>query len=227
MTIAYPPPEPDELRAAAIHTTALSASIALFLCPSDAGAPFEDGGTNYRGNSGVGGYPARSYLHPDSGNGLLQELGLIRPAQVVDGLSHTAAFSERLRGSGGQPLKPDRDYWVIRTGIYGTADDGLMACRIAARPFFDDDGFRLAGDHWFWEGLDRTFYTHAQAPNGIIPDCLQGALKTPTGVSTARSQHPGGVNVLMADASVRFVGETITQAVWRGLGTRNGGELVD
>jgi prepilin-type processing-associated H-X9-DG protein len=96
-----------------------------------------------------------------------------------------------------------------------------------SRPYFDNDGFALAGDHWIWEGLDRTFYTHAQVPNGSIPDCLQGALKTPPGVSTARSRHFGGVNTLMGDGSVRFVGETIAPAVWRGLGTRNGGELVD
>ena len=78
-----------------------------------------------------------------------------------------------------------------------------------------------------WEGLDRSFYPHAQVPNGIVPDCLQGALKTPPGVSTARSHHFGGVNALMGDGSVRFVAETIAQAVWRGLGTRNGRELVD
>jgi prepilin-type processing-associated H-X9-DG protein len=188
---------------------------------------FVDGGTNYRGNTGVGGYPVRSFLHPDSGNGIFQEGVLTMPSQVADGLSHTVAFSERLRGSGGQPLSPDRDYWVIRTGMYGSADDALASCRIAGRPQFNSAAFAQAGDHWFWEGLDRTFYTHAQVPNGIIPDCLQGALKTPPGVSTARSRHFGGVNALMGDGSVRFVAETIATAVWRGLGTRNGRELVD
>lgn len=227
VTIAYPPPSPSEAAAAEANATALSATISLFLCPSDGGGAFAAGGTNYRGNAGVGGYPERSFLHPDSGNGLFQELRATKAAQVVDGLSHTVACCERLRGSGVHPLRPDRDYWLIRTGIYGTADDALASCRIAARPFFDSDGFAFAGDHWFWEGLDRTFYTHAQAPNGTIPDCLQGALKTPPGVSTARSHHPGGVNALMADGSVRFVSEMISTAVWRGLGTRNGGELVD
>ncbi len=226
-TIGYPPPSEPEIAAAAANATALSASIATFLCPSDGFGTFKQGGTNYRGNAGVGGFPDRSFIHTDSGNGFFQEDGLTRPSQVVDGLSHTVAFSERLRGSNGHPLRPDRDYWAIQTGNYGTADDGLTACRIAARPYYDSYGFVLAGDHWLWEGLDRTFYTHAQVPNGIIPDCLAGALKTPPGVSTARSLHPGGVNALMGDGSVRFVGETISQAVWRGLGTRNGHELVD
>jgi prepilin-type N-terminal cleavage/methylation domain-containing protein len=227
VTIAYPSANATEVAAADTNTTALSAAISLFLCPSDGAAMFVDGGTNYRGNTGVGGYPQRSFLHPDSGNGIFQEAVVTRDSQVVDGLSHTVEFSERLRGSGVHPLRPDRDYWVIRTGVYGTADDALAACRVAARPQFDGDGFVLAGDHWLWEGLDRTFYTHAQVPNGVIPDCLQGALKTPPGVSTARSHHFGGVNALMGDGSVRFIAETIAQAVWRALGTRNGGELVD
>lgn len=225
-TIGYPPADATEVAAARTNATALSMGISLFLCPSDGGGTFA-GGVNYRGNTGVGGYPTRSFIHPDSGNGFFQDMAAIRQSQISDGLAHTVAFSERLRGSGAHPLRPDRDYWLIRTGVYGTADDGLNSCRIAARPYFDDGGFALAGDHWLWEGLDRTFYTHTQVPNGIIPDCLQGALKTPPGVSTARSHHFGGVNALMGDGSVRFVGETISQAVWRGLGTRDGHELVD
>lgn len=44
--------------------------------------------------------------------------------------------------------------------------------------------------------------------------------------ATARSFHTGGVNVLLLDGSVRFVSDTITPAVWRGLGTREGGEVL-
>ena len=36
-------------------------------------------------------------------------------------------------------------------------------------------------------------------------------------MSTARSGHFGGVNVLMGDGSTRFVSETISTAVWRGM----------
>jgi prepilin-type processing-associated H-X9-DG protein len=44
---------------------------------------------------------------------------------------------------------------------------------------------------------------------------------------TARSYHPGGVNALFMDGSVRFITNSIPQATWRALGTRNGGEAVD
>ena len=36
----------------------------------------------------------------------------------------------------------------------------------------------------------------------------------------------GGVNVLFMDGSVKFVKESIALSVWRGLSTRNGGEIV-
>jgi prepilin-type N-terminal cleavage/methylation domain-containing protein/prepilin-type processing-associated H-X9-DG protein len=42
----------------------------------------------------------------------------------------------------------------------------------------------------------------------------------------ASSAHPGGVNVSMADGSVRFIKNSISLPVWWGLGTRNGGEIV-
>jgi prepilin-type processing-associated H-X9-DG protein len=44
--------------------------------------------------------------------------------------------------------------------------------------------------------------------------------------ATARSYHAGGVNALFMDGSVRFIANSIPQATWRALGTRNGGEPV-
>ena len=55
-------------------------------------------------------------------------------------------------------------------------------------------------------------------------------------ITTASSEHPGGVNVLMGDGSVRFVKETVdswngsapqSYGVWQKLATRNGGESID
>ena len=87
--------------------------------------------------------------------------------------------------------------------------------------------FRSGGLWWFWTGKDQTLYTHTQPPNGRIVDCLTSGQQPPSGMVTARSMHPGGVNALMGDGSVRFVSDSIDPAVWRGLGTRNGAELVD
>ena len=43
---------------------------------------------------------------------------------------------------------------------------------------------------------------------------------------TASSNHPGGVNVLLADGAVRFIKESIGQRTWWALGTRAGGEVI-
>jgi len=164
--------------------------------------------------------------YPDSGNGLFPDRGNVSPSHVTDGLSHTAAFSERNLGSGRlDSPSPERDYTNATMPWFRTADDMLKASRIAARR--DNYCFANAGDYWFWGWRATTLYTHTQEPNGRVPDGIVDPVKLIMGMVTARSQHPGGVNLLMGDGSTRFVTETISRAVWRGLGTRGGGELVE
>jgi prepilin-type processing-associated H-X9-DG protein len=43
---------------------------------------------------------------------------------------------------------------------------------------------------------------------------------------TARCYHPGGVNALLADGSLRFVTSTVSGVVWRALGSASNGEVV-
>ena len=207
-----------------VHRTVSRVSIASFLCPTDGGA-FALSGNNYRANVGVGPNVATTAEHPDSGNGLFLEVRTMTAAWVPDGLSHTVAFSERLRGTGrrDQP-SPERDYYRS-IGFVRTADDLIQNCRILARAE-NRNVFDAGGAWWFWAGRERTLYNHAQVPNGRVPDCLDRNI-TAHGMATARSRHPGGVNGLMGDGAVRFVSDSINIQVWRGLGTRNGGELVD
>ena len=206
------------------NSTVSLRGIGMFLCPSDRGA-FQDTGNNYRGNTGVGPNMSAWAECPDSGNGVFPEIETIRIAGIPDGLSHTVAFSERLRGSGrrGQ-IDPERDVFQ-RHGFVNTGDQILNACLVSGRA--PNTGFVTSGHWWFWTGRGRTLYTHTQSPNGVIPDCSHGSIIPEIDMATARSRHPGGVNVLMADGSGRFVTDSIAQDVWRGLGTRNGGELVD
>jgi prepilin-type processing-associated H-X9-DG protein len=217
----------------AAAATAANTGLGVFLCPSDSMTPDRVVGNSYRFNIGVGPAEVWSLETMDSANGFLTSPGCTSDAQFIDGLSHTAAVSERLMGSGGVAGLglPERDYHYLQNqyGVfcYGDADYALDGCYLAAHMPTSLYLYTAAGTSWFLAGLQFTHYNHAQEPNGIIPDALCTTYVDPWGVSGARSWHNGGVNVLMADGSARFEAETIQRSVWRGLGTRNGGEPID
>ncbi|HBN74994.1 MAG TPA: prepilin-type cleavage/methylation domain-containing protein [Planctomycetaceae bacterium] len=54
-----------------------------------------------------------------------------------------------------------------------------------------------------------------------------GSAGSPTyAIITARSYHQGTVNAVLLDGSVRSVSENIDLSIWRGIGTRAGGEVL-
>jgi len=231
ITLTGPPVETAMGGINLAQMTALRTGVSLFLCPSD--GQTTRSGTNYRVNAGVGPEVRPSVRYPDSGNGFFPELGLVKASRVTDGLSHTAAMSERLQGLGSLEDQgpgtsdagpPDRLLFHLPIAVR-TADQLLKGCRAVARP--GNASFSAVGRVWLWSGRHFTAYSHTQPPNGPIPDCALAAISPPPGMATVRSQHPGGVNVLMGDGSVRFVQSTIDTHIWRGLGTRDGRELVD
>jgi prepilin-type processing-associated H-X9-DG protein len=210
------------------NSTALNVRLAFLICPTDGGTPEREYVTSYRGNVGVGPHWDRSANCPDSGNGFFPWEVVGRASFFPDGLSHTVALSERLLGTGNRAQRnPERDFGdpLLGSWTHKPADFALKACRYAAtRPEFP--AFVRGGFQWYYVGLGNSHYTHAQEPNGSIPDALARA-DPPQGVATARSHHPGGVNVLMGDGSNRFVAEDIDRSIWRAIGTRNGGEVVE
>ena len=97
---------------------------------------------------------------------------------------------------------------------------------------------------WVWPGMGGSIFTALYGPNSItgdtIPACdtnpllpgppcnppaTAGGSPAPGGTigdyASARSQHPGGVNVAMCDGSNHFVTDTIDINVWRAYATRN------
>jgi len=87
-----------------------------------------------------------------------------------------------------------------------------------------------------WNGCMFMAYT---LPNSKIPDQMGNAVycgrpdlgnppcnaNTPI-FNTARSQHPGGVTMLLGDGSVRFLKDSVNVDTFRALSTPNGGEVV-
>jgi prepilin-type N-terminal cleavage/methylation domain-containing protein/prepilin-type processing-associated H-X9-DG protein len=211
------------------NLTAFMTPVAGYLCPSDPGAVPTAYGCNYRGNYGVGPHHATTAESIDSSIGFYSAYGVLGPPAFTDGLSHTVAYSERLRGTGNdsRAIVPSRDFGNILVMTYcdfGSADYALSCCKLAATRSFPAS--RRAGFCWFFGDFECTAYCHAQEPNGRIPDAISPT-GVVTGIATARSLHPGGVNCLMGDGSVRFTKDGVTRPVWRALGTRNGDELVE
>ncbi len=228
---AHPGPTTPRLE----NSTAFETTLSFYLCPSDGAERLRTHGNNYRGNFGVGPAPNTSAESPDGGNGFYNLPMTLRAASFTDGLSHTVAYSERLRGSGVNAqidpgsAKPERDFGDLGISIKPSpferdADYALAWCRVAAATAFPS--FTNGGYTWLISKRATTTYCHAQEPNGPIPDAIPGVPQA-WGIVTARSWHRGGVNALMADGSVRFVRDGISRRVSRALGTRNGGELVE
>ena len=68
----------------------------------------------------------------------------------------------------------------------------------------------------------RSYINHYHNPNSNVPD--MGTCGN--GVFGARSEHVGGVHVLLCDGSVRFVSENMDLSTWRAVGSRNNGDRV-
>jgi prepilin-type processing-associated H-X9-DG protein len=45
-------------------------------------------------------------------------------------------------------------------------------------------------------------------------------------IRTARSMHPGGVNITLADGSVRFVSQVVNLSIWQAISSPGEGETI-
>ena len=127
---------------------------------------------------------------------------------------------------------------------YDEIGDGTSNTLLASE-IIPGDALCVRGLWWAEEGV---YFQQEYPPNDQTPDVVRigrcgdqavnMAAKAPcdgslpfnhyyVNVHTARSAHPGGVNVTMCDASVSFVSNDIDLAVWRAMGTPNGGEVFE
>lgn len=180
-------------------------------------------------------------------------LGFFGFEGIRDGTSNTALFSEKLIGIVGNPAVTVNDRNGKR-GLYdiaypggmdsdrtgALAMQGVQACRsIPANKLSGRSntggGTSLSGAHWSlgypWHTMNSA-YTHFNTPNGHSCTSTTDtageshAWGGAAGIITATSNHPGGVNVALADGSVRFVKDTVNVQTWWAIGTRAGGEVI-
>jgi prepilin-type processing-associated H-X9-DG protein len=82
------------------------------------------------------------------------------------------------------------------------------------------------GSGWAWSFMGNgNTYSHTMMPNEKSCHIFNGGDDWyGFTMHSASSEHPGGVNVAMADGAVRFVSQSVSEQVWWAVGTRNGGE---
>jgi prepilin-type N-terminal cleavage/methylation domain-containing protein/prepilin-type processing-associated H-X9-DG protein len=198
---------------------AATTPVKTFVCPADAGAGrvpgLRYGGTSYAACAGSGLVNWGSLTQAD---GVFYLGSTVRVEEITDGTSTTAAFSERTLGGGASaaPRDPNR---TIRE-IPGGSDPTPAACVPGAAGEWNPE----RGGKWIVGNYGNTLYNHYFPPNARDCECMNMTQQKAQG--GPRSQHPGGVNVLFCDGSVRFVADGVNLAAWRALATRDGGEVA-
>jgi prepilin-type N-terminal cleavage/methylation domain-containing protein/prepilin-type processing-associated H-X9-DG protein len=243
INFALPPATPDQgvnmmgdviLPALAVHAnlTAVSARIESFVCPSDVTLNEWPGRNSYVVNQGGWMYdPTRNA----ESVGAFADRSAVRVSAISDGLSQTAFASERLLGAG--PLRKDLSGWYMymRPPMPTSLDETYATCQMIGPG--KTIWYNQTGSAWASGEMANTAYNHVATPNDRSCAIMDNAqMMAPWSGDAAHlpwymqvppsSGHPGGVNVLAGDGSVRFVKETVSLRAWRSLGSRAGGEAV-
>ncbi len=200
-SLDFPGQPPDASEA---NAQLLAYPVSQFLCPADPAA--KDGANSYRLSEGWNG------TLPGNPDPLPERL-----ADIRDGLSGTALFSERLIGGSG---RANQNALLVNVDA-GFLGSGCVQVQLPPGTPTPNDPF--VGATWLRGASRHVAYSHFFPPNSRLLDC-EASGWIAMSVMTARSAHPGGVNLVFADGHGQFVGNEIELAVWRAWGTPNGGE---
>ncbi|MGD9632790.1 MAG: DUF1559 domain-containing protein [Pirellulales bacterium] len=218
------------------NKSGVAQALPEFLCPSDLGQPVKSawGPTNYvacAGSGAGGGTPFET-------DGVFFVNSATTFAKLGDGSSHTVAMSESLLGedtelnatSGfvGSTAQRTYKFTLNFSAVVDLTDarcDGTKNYNSALGNGNDPRGFA-----WCSGEYRCALYNHYYTPNAESFDCITSVTVDPTlppqrlysayGWRAARSLHPGGLNILLADGSMRFVDDGIDHTVWRAYSTR-------
>ncbi len=189
----------------------MGAVIKTLMCPSDPvspktetywggfGTPTQGFSGNYVVNASSGYFNAGGAVNSANLDGVMFAQSTVRLTDISDGTANTALVSELL-------LSPDSNGHDIRGRYYNPAHSGVA-------------------------------FSTRLPPNNLVPDQLNWCQATPKNYApciwsdtnifvSTRSRHSGGVNMGLADGSVRFIRDGINAATFQALGSRSGGEVL-
>ena len=226
----------------AIQATAITNEIKSFLCPSDpnpgelnelgwSGKTKRIGSNNYPNNIGLNRHLNNWRMN---GTGYIASTwdGALKPTVSInsftDGTSNTALMSEWVKGR--NVGDTDGLHMTYKAGFNSDAFSGQMYADWLQATACQNKG--LTRD-WDWKGQywimgERQSYSHTQAPNRRACNYDNVGLDGRMSITMhgASSLHPGGVNTLFADGSVKFIKSTVNYQAWYAIATPNGNEVV-
>jgi prepilin-type N-terminal cleavage/methylation domain-containing protein/prepilin-type processing-associated H-X9-DG protein len=219
-----------------IQSTVYTTVVNEFLCPSDGNAGVSNL-NSYIDSFGTTTITAVTQTTTGS-TGLFTFWRSYGIQHCIDGTSNTIAFSEGLVGD-------SSTYWTRSAGLAqltslpATAQvldassnwPAVLAGAQVCNTSWNNQSGKLntgRGNFWFHGTQAQTMFNTVIPPNSEQYPwafCSSAAIGDAEFV-TANSNHPGGVNILMADGSVRFAKDSINQPTWWALGTKANGEVV-
>lgn len=227
-----------DLNTAAVNQIARQQNVPVFQCPSQKGVarfvlaapqcPNGCGNTNYVQSLG-------NNANYASNNGPFGRRFGARFGDISDGLSNTGLFAEIVLGpAGGSPttgIVPagSADDLAVATNLpFATWDAGPNGDTIAVSACDNraTSAYLYRGKQYYRGIVVATYYSHTLTPNSPRRDCIRGT-GVDRGHMASRSYHTGGAQIVLGDGSVHFASSSTDEIVWRALGSRAGGEVVN
>jgi len=167
--------------------------------------------------------PTNSQVNP-----LFQNVLATKLAEIADGTSNTAMYSETrlsLLSNGGSNTVTDNVNDKV-SNVYASpsASFSIFTPDVSCQTPSTTSRIGYRGIMYYRNLVPTVCYSHSQVPNTPNPDC--GDAGFVSAHVAARSYHPGGVNTAFCDGSVRFIKNTISPTTWKAVGSRAGEEVV-
>jgi prepilin-type N-terminal cleavage/methylation domain-containing protein/prepilin-type processing-associated H-X9-DG protein len=206
------------------NDTVRVADVSTFICPSDFPNPLKSRGaqTNYMADMGswivwqAASGPNANLAPP---NGAFFGNSSVRFGSITDGLSNTGLFSERVMADGSNSIISPKSDVFFSPAAPTTIEQAVSDCLAVDINSLSSQFPLFLGAPWT---LGQHVFQHVMPPN--TRSC--GFFTALRAIMPPSSRHPGGVNLLMGDGSVRFLKDTVNVDVWRALGTIRGGEVI-
>ncbi|MGA2031267.1 MAG: DUF1559 domain-containing protein [Thermoguttaceae bacterium] len=185
---------------------------------------------NYRGNAGndTGELDANG---TENNNGVFRTGRRVTIDQISDGTGATALFCEGVLGDGDNDAISNPGDWLILAPASNSRTDIYAALQTVVPFAGANQQFSFAGRTFLSGNYVDSRYNHIMPPNGpsgVVPNGsdLMTAINNGAQATTASSRHAHGVNLALADGSVRFIRNDIDIQTWWGLGSIAGGETL-